>query len=166
MIIVIAVSGAWGFWKGFINQAGSIAAVIVGLLACWLLGPMVMKFVAPGGTNPVGHMSYYAIAAGTYSVIYIVAYYSVILVAKMLRLTVHALFLRPLDRIAGAILSIAKSLIMVSFLLNIYILFSPDSDLSKSSKIANGRLVETVIDLGPRIVGVLTSETENHGTEQ
>ncbi|MCM1163536.1 MAG: CvpA family protein [Muribaculaceae bacterium] len=160
MIIVIAAAAVWGFWKGFIQQAGSIAAIVVGIVACRMLGHQAVVLIMPEGPSGAGSMSYYAVVAGVYSAMYIVAYYAVLLVAKMLKLAVHTVFLGPLDRIGGAIFNIAKCLIMVSFLLNLYLVFFPKSDIRETSGIAGGKFVSMVIDLGPSLVGAVTSESE------
>lgn len=166
LLIVIALAAVWGFTKGFISQLGSLAAIVVGIIACRMLGPRAVGLIMPGGAEADSAFTYYAAVAMAYSVIYIVAYYAVLLVARMLRLAVHAVFLGPLDRIGGALFNIAKCLIMVSFLLNIYMVIFPSSRLCESSKIADGRLVTFVTGLGPKIVGAVTADKHNYGSSQ
>lgn len=159
LIVVILAAAVWGYWKGFINQIGSIAAIVIGIVACRMLGHQAVSLILAGGDEEGARsISYYAATAGIYSAIYIVSYYAVLLVAKMLKLAVTTVFLGPLDRIGGAIFNIAKCLVMVSFILNLYMLIFPQSKLIETSGIADGRLARAVFDLGPRIVGAFTSD--------
>ena len=160
LLIVVVGAGIWGFSKGFIHQIGAIAAVIVGIIACRMLGPQAVELICPPGEADAFSSKHIGAVVMAYAVLYIVAYYAVLLVAKMLKLAVHTVFLGPLDRIAGALLNIGKCLIMLSFLLNVYMAIFPDSDLQKTSKIAEGKAVAMVIGLAPRIVGAVLPNQE------
>ena len=160
LLIIVVAAGIWGFSKGFIHQIGAIAAVIIGIIACRMLGPQAVGLIYPEGEPDAYSSSYIGAVVMAYAVLYIVAYYAVILVSKMLRLAVHTVFLGPLDRIAGALLNIGKCLIMVSFLLNVYLVIFPDSGLRESSKIGDGKPLAAVIGLAPRIVGAVLPNQE------
>lgn len=41
IIVIFAVSAIMGYRKGLIGQIGSVAAIIIGILACRMFGPQV-----------------------------------------------------------------------------------------------------------------------------
>ena len=95
LIIVAVVTGAI---RGLVRQLGTLVAFIVAILAC--------RFFAPGLAQTwVSAQSEYAtlLRACVYVLVFIVAFLSVNLIAKLLHATVSALSLSPLDRVAGAI---------------------------------------------------------------
>ena len=111
ILVIFIIAAILGFRKGFIVQVGSLAAIVIGIVACRMFGSQVVELISPSqqeiaeGAN--GCPSYlYTIVS--YCVIYLVAYYAVILVVKLLKLVVHTVLLGPLDRIGGAIVSVIK----------------------------------------------------------
>ena len=102
--------------------------------------------------------------------IYLVAYYGVILLAKLLRMVSHAVFLGPLDRIAGAAFSVAKYFLLVSLLLNLYMVIFPDTPLRTKSNLCGGRVVTLTARLAPWVPDAVsplgTDDDQNLKTEQ
>ena len=62
-----------------------------------------------------------------YVLVFIVAFLSVNLIAKLLHATVSALSLSPLDRVAGAIFRAALWIVIASACLNVYFQLAPQS---------------------------------------
>lgn len=100
ILIVFAVSAVMGFRKGLITQVGSVAAIIIGIIACRMFSSQVAGMITPSGGPEVNSMSNYGASILACCIIYIVAYYCVIIVAKFLKLVTHTLLLGPLDHIA------------------------------------------------------------------
>ena len=51
-ILIIAVfiaSAVMGYRKGLIGQIGSVAAIIIGILACRMFGPQAAAMITPTG---------------------------------------------------------------------------------------------------------------------
>ena len=65
--------------------------------------------------------------ACVYVLVFIVAFLSVNLIAKLLHATVSALSLSPLDRVAGAIFRAALWIVIASACLNVYFQLAPQS---------------------------------------
>ncbi len=165
-ILIIAVfiaSAVMGYRKGLIGQIGSVAAIIIGILACRMFGPQAAAMITPTGEeNSVSHYSTTLLAYGG---VYIVAYYAVILVARMLRTVTHTLLLGPLDRIAGAAVSVIKWFMAVSVVLNLYIAIFPATDLAAKSNLDHGRPVKWIIELAPAAWGAFTQNLQaQHGS--
>ena len=105
-----------------------------------------------------------------HAAIYLVAYYGVILLAKLLRMVSHAVFLGPLDRIAGAAFSVAKYFLLVSLLLNLYMVIFPDTPLRTKSNLCGGRVVTLTARFAPWVLDAVsplgTDDDQNLKTEQ
>ena len=115
---------------------------MVAIIACRTLGQPVAEMLS--GSNPDWQAS--AVSRATVSIIanasvYLVAYYGVILIAKVMRMVSHAVLLGPLDRITGAAFAVAKYFLLVSLLLNLYIAVFPSARLSEKSHLCGGRVV-------------------------
>lgn len=156
LLIVFAAAAITGYRKGFIAQASSLAAIIVAVIACRTLGPAVTDIIMPGGEDETSPMPRYSAAAIAYCGVYLVAYYGVILVARLLKLVTHTLFLGPLDRMGGAVVSILKWGLAVSLAFNLYLAIWPDGKLLSSSTIAEGRPVEWIVGLAPKALGLIS----------
>lgn len=160
LLIIVGVAGVWGYWKGFIAQIGALGAVVAGIIACRLLGPLLVASLMPEASGVHETATYYGTVAVVYALIYLVAYYGVILVARLLRLAVKAVFLGPLDRIGGALFNIAKILILVSFLLNAAVALCPSFDPCARSAIGSGKPLQKIMDIAPAIVGALVPQQD------
>lgn len=157
ILVASALAAAWGFYKGIISQAGAIAAIVVGVIACRTLGAPAIEIVFPDIDNQASSLNYYGARMVVYAVIYFVAYYAVVLVAKMLKLAVHSVFLGPIDRMAGALFGVLKILIVLSFLFNAFEFFKPGAIMAQPGHVADGGLVELVLAIAPAMVGALSN---------
>jgi len=155
IIGILAVAALWGYHKGLVAQIGAIAAIIVGIVACRMLGPDAVAMVCPEGSDDISPMRYYGITILVYAVIYFVAYYGVILVSRLLRLALKTVLLGPLDHIGGAAFNIAKFVLVISFLLNLYLFLRPDANLCNESQVMGGKMIEKIISVAPAVVGVV-----------
>lgn len=138
LLIIFIAAAVTGFRKGFIAQVGSLAAIVVAVIACRALGPTATGWVMPDGPDAEtgSSMSRIIASALAYSGVYLVAYYAVILVVRLLKMVTHTLFLGPLDRIGGAAVNIIKWGLAVSLVLNLYLALWPDGKMLRSSTIA------------------------------
>lgn len=152
-LVILGIAAVWGYAKGFISQLGGLAAIIIGVIACRMLGPQAVDLMAPPPATG-DSLNRWGIVIMVYAVIYLVGYYGVILVAKLLKLAVHTVFLGPLDRIGGALFNVAKVLIVVSFALNIYVSLS-GKEVKATGSIFDGKGLEYVMAIAPKIVGAV-----------
>ena len=166
MVALGVAGGVMGVRKGLMGQLGSVAGVIIGVVACRLFGPQVTDMIMPAGQGPeVNSMSKYAYSILAYAGVYIVAYYAVILVARLLRTVTHTLLLGPLDRMAGAVVSIVKWLLALSVALNLYAIIVSGSDLGSRSRLGK-ETVQFIMEIAPAAWGAFTQNFQEaqHGS--
>lgn len=166
LLIIFIATAVTGFRKGFIAQVGSLAAIVVAVIACRALGPTATGWVMPDGPDAEAgsSMSRIIASAMAYSGVYLVAYYAVILVVRLLKMVTHTLFLGPLDRIGGAAVNIIKWGLAVSLVLNLYLALWPDGKMLRSSTIAGGKPIEWVVALAPKALGILNHPSAPEST--
>lgn len=124
-VIVVAVAGAaLGFRRGLIAQAGQIIALMGGIMACRVLGPRAVELLSPEIPAPV------ADTALAYALLFIAAYFIILLVARLIRGVISAVHLGVLDRLAGAVFKAFVWLLLLSVLLNVWAALIPGSDLT------------------------------------
>ena len=160
-IVILAVfAGAviTGYRKGFIAQAGSLAAIVVAIVACRLLGPAVTDFILANHEGEISSVQRYCTSALAYCGVYIVAYYAVILVVKLLKLIVHTMLLGPLDSIGGALVSLLKWFMALSIAANLSIALSPNGNWLTTSTLGSGRPVHWVVKLAPNVLGIVSEQ--------
>lgn len=157
ILLLIFIVSAWlGFRKGIITQLGSVAAIVIAIIACRMFGGTVGELLF--GSHPEwenSSLSRYGVSIVANCLIYVVVYYAVIIVAKLLRTVSHAILLGPVDRIAGAAFSIAKYGLLVSLLLNLYVVLFPNTTLLSRSRLGEGKAVELVIGFAPWLLDTL-----------
>ncbi len=156
ILLLIFILTAWlGFRKGIITQIGSVAAIIIAIIACRMFGTTVEDILFGQRPEWDSGFSKYAVSIISNAVIYMVAYYAVILVSRLLHTLTHVVLLAPLDHIAGAAFSVAKYGLLVSLLLNLYIVVFPQTSLLAQSRLADGKAVEAVIGFAPWVLDAI-----------
>lgn len=169
ILLLIFIVAAWlGFRKGFITQLGSVAAIVVAIIACRMFGTTVEQafFNHHPDWQTGSSISHYAVSILANGLIYIVVYYAVILVSRLLHRVSHVVLLGPLDHMAGAAFSVAKYGLLVSLLLNLYIVFFPATDLVAKSRIAKGRAVEVVIGFAPWVLDTISHADDTNEADK
>lgn len=150
LLIVVVVGGFMGFSKGCVAQLGSIAALIAGVIAARLLGPTVVDYISDGS-------SIFDTVAG-YALAFAVAYLAVFVISRILKLTINSLCLGIVDRLAGAAFKIFEWGLVLSLLLNVYLIsIGDDAELCNPSKPWR----KVVVDLAPTTLGYLTNLHNN-----
>ncbi|MCM1310929.1 MAG: CvpA family protein [Bacteroides sp.] len=111
---------AYGAWKGFIPQLGSVAAFLLGFLGSKLIAPSIASQLE----IPV---------MLCYIVMFAIIFILTIMLCKVLHLTVKMLLLGPVDRLLGAIIGAAKWLLLTSLLINLFLLCAPSTSAFSAS---------------------------------
>ncbi len=161
LILIFILSALLGFRKGIITQLGSVAAIVIAIIACRMLGAQVTDLMFGPPDPSQSSLSHYAHSIIANGVIYIVVYYGVVLVAKLLRMVTHAVLLGPLDRIAGAAFSVAKYFLLVSLLINLYVVCFPNTTLLSKSRLAGGQAVDLVVGFAPWLLDTVSPIEED-----
>ncbi|MGM9859169.1 MAG: CvpA family protein [Muribaculaceae bacterium] len=144
IFVLIAVAAVVGFVRGIVSQVGSIAAIIVGILAARIIGGAVVS----GSSEPVT-------AFAIYGIIFLVAYLVTWLLARMIRSAVKALHLGIIDRLTGAVFSVFKWTFILSIVLNIYMFIGGES--ARSMRDSDHTMRCMVIDLSPTFLGAISA---------
>ncbi|MCM1076062.1 MAG: CvpA family protein [Bacteroides sp.] len=169
ILLIVFIFAAWsGFRKGFITQLGSVAAIIVAIIACRMLGATVEQafFDHHPDWQTGSSLSHYSVSILANCIIYIVVYYAVILIARVLHKVSHVVLLAPLDHIAGAIFSVAKWGLLVSLLLNLYIVLFPAQGPAAGSHIAGGKAAEAIVKFAPWVLDTVShTDDGDDGTD-
>lgn len=161
IVILIVFAGAVivGLRKGLIAQLGSVAAVIIGILACRLWGDDAARIAAsliPELTSNGDTATYAASVVGNVT-LFVIVYLSVKLLASLVRNVTHALMLGIVDRILGVLFCLFKWFLVLSIVFNLWDAIFPSSGLLTSSKLGNGLAVRTVMGFAPKVFGAVTA---------
>lgn len=148
IIILAAIVGAM---KGFVNQAGTIAGVILGILACRFFGGAAADFIVTPGTE---HEALYRTL--TYALVFVAVVVVVKLVAGLFTKVISAMHIRIIDRVAGAVFSAAIWALGMSVALNVYLSAAP-ADRGEFNK-RDKPWRSAVVGFAPQIMGYLTTE--------
>ncbi len=150
LIVITALALITGGMKGFVRQAGSIAGLVCGVLACRFFGETVADIIA-------GHEGEYAaiLRVICYAIVFIAVYVGISLLARLAGSILSAVKLRFLDRLAGAVFRALLWLLFVSLALNIYLSVCPDD----KSKFYNNRPWRSfVTKLAPTALGYIVNQ--------
>ena len=148
---IILVAAIFGAMKGFIHQAGTICGIICGIVTCRIFGPaLVARLVDPSGA----HAETYRVAL--YILLFIVVLLVVRLLAGMIVKLFSTLHIRLIDRIAGAVFSVAIWLLLASIAVNVYLLAVPADRVYFSTPDKPWRT--TVASFAPGVMGYMATE--------
>lgn len=142
VIVLMALGGiAVGWKRGIVRCLGGVAGIVLGIVACHLLGK--------GQSVAVNVL------------IFAAAYIIVVLCSRGLSKLVHALFLGPFDRLLGAAFVAFEYLVGLSVLLNLYVWArslagTPDAALAADS------WGQRVLELMPWLTGCLSTLNAQH----
>ncbi len=157
LLIVFVVSVAYGFKKGIIVQAGSLGGIIFGVLLCRLAGPWLTGVIAGGGAGWEAAQPTYVDSILAKIILFIAGYLSVKAVAHFCKQLSHAMALGALDRLGGALFSLFQWMLVLSILLNMWIVIKPQTDFNAMSTLGNGHAIEAVVGLAPALMGWMTN---------
>lgn len=151
LLLIFAVAGLYavitGFMKGLLSQIGQIAGLIIGILASRAFTPSVLSMlISDADAEPASMFT----TVLCYILVYLVAYFSVVLLAKVLKLVVKAACLGILDRLGGALFKLAKWFLIISLAYNLlasaYPAMAPDKNASAIEKTVYG-IAPAVLDM-------------------
>ncbi len=153
ILIVLALGAAViGYRRGAIRQAASIGGILVALFAVRMAGDKSSAAVAGMiGQSPADYASR-IIGCG---LLFVAVWVGCWLLGRMLRLSVRAVMLGTVDSVAGSLFLIFKWGLVVSLLLNLWRVVSPDSGIFVSSRLMGGRIFAAVMDMAPAVMGFL-----------
>ncbi|MBD5183197.1 MAG: CvpA family protein [Bacteroidales bacterium] len=148
LLVILLAAAVMGCIKGFCAQIGSIAGVVIGIIMCRIFGDNV-KVLLFGPQSGMG----YTIAA--YAILFVVVYLLCFIVARLFSSTLSALHLGIINRVAGGVFSVLVWAIILSIVINIYLVIEPGDKGFFLNK--NKPWRPTVTMLAPNLLGYLTN---------
>lgn len=137
VIIIVMLGGlAVGFSKGITRSLSSIAALIVAVLACRTIG---------SGQS-----------VQTNILIFAIAYAVVMVLGSALHRLIKMTFLKPLDRLLGAVYVAGEYMVGLSLIMNLWIWLRSMTGTPETAWIGDV-WAQKVIDLGPWLMGCLST---------
>lgn len=159
IIIIVVFIGAviYGYWKGVIVQIGSLAGILLGILACRLFGPWLADLLGGAtGESQSLDMSYVnGVVANV--ILFILGFICAKLVARIIKTVTTAVKLSLVDKLLGVIFCLFEWFLILSILLNVWQVLRPGTNIIASSTLGNGRAARAVIDLAPAVLGTETA---------
>lgn len=153
ILVVVLVAAFLGFQRGILAQAGSIIAVLAGIVAARIFGPKLSVFFADGDVpGLVEQVSGYGVA-------FILAYLLVWIVARMARSAFRAVKLGIVDKLAGAVFKIAEWVLILSLVLNFYLIITGGAD---SLRHPRKPWRAAVVDFAPQVLGYMVDMAQNN----
>ena len=86
-------------------------------------------------------------------ILFIAGFLGVKAVAHFFKSVTHALALGGLDRVAGALFSLFEWMLVLSLLLNLWLVIKPQTDIHALSTLGNGHAIEAIVNLAPKLLG-------------
>lgn len=155
LVIVFVAAIIYGLYKGLIAQLGSLGGIILGVIACHIWGDDAVRIVGevlPEMTSGAQTAGYVNSVIGNV-LLFLLVYMLTVLIAKLLRNITSALSLGWIDRLLGSVFGLVKWFLILSLILNLWEAVLPEYSLVKSSQLAGGVAIRTVLDLAPTLFG-------------
>lgn len=157
LIIVLAIVAiVMGFRSGLLRQAGRLLGVIAGIIACRIFAQDVAIWMGADKGSPYDSADVSMLTTVVaYVVVFIVAYVAMSLLGSLLKRIVSATGLGPVDRVCGAVFNLAEYALVLSLVLNLWIVVFPDSSL-RHDRVATYRLGSTglsLLNFAPKVLG-------------
>lgn len=149
LIIFAAIAIVWGAIVGLIRQLGSIAGIVLGILACRLFGQDAAYWLASMAESGSSRALLTVLA---YVVVFLVAYLCAWAVARLVKVAAKKMQLGVLDRLCGAVFKLFLFMFCLSLAMNLWAAIAPD--LSPTGKWAH-----RVEKVAPRILGSVTAKS-------
>jgi len=145
LLLLLLLFGLRGFWRGFLREALGLAGVVLaGVLVIGQSDRIATLLTAHGGFAPLTARLVSAVGLA------LVVFIAVRLVGGLVARLTAALFLRPLDRVAGIGLGAAEGAALLGLALAAALRMAPTSDLS--SRINASQVARPLLQLADRIV--------------
>jgi membrane protein required for colicin V production len=145
LLLLLVLFALRGFWRGFLREALGLAGLILaGVLVVGWSEPIAGVLSGRGGLSPL--TARLVSAVGLALVVFLAVR---ILAATVARVT-SALFLRPIDRVAGIGLGLAEGSALLGLALAAVLRVAPTSPLGHT--IGTSRVARPLLEVASRIV--------------
>ncbi|MDE6277004.1 MAG: CvpA family protein [Muribaculaceae bacterium] len=150
LIIIVAIAAIIrGYAAGLISRIGSLAAIILAIVASRLFGPAVYErwgaSVAPDHSTLVLIVSY--------AIVFAICYFGIRFAARLVRGAIRTIRLGIIDSLCGALFSLFEWMIAISIAMNLYAALAPSgADIFTGS----GHFIRALVyNLAPAVIGYI-----------
>lgn len=154
ILVTLGIGLYVGYSRGVIRQLGSLAGMLIGLVACQLFGDAATQLTASiMGVNETIIPTREWIAASVIGnvVLFVVVWWGVSLCGHLLHGLVNAVHLGVVNAFIGSLFMGLQILIVASLLINLWLVKDPSSTIVSSG----GPVVKIVAGLGPKLLGMV-----------
>jgi len=145
LLLLLALFALRGFWRGFLREALGLAGlVIAGLLLVRWAEPLASLLVSRAGFGLLAARLVSAVGLA------LAVFLAVRLIGLLIARLTAALFLRPIDRVAGIGLGLAEGVAVLGLGLAAVLRMAPTSPWSHS--IEGSRVAQPLLHVAERIV--------------
>lgn len=130
--VVLLYAAISGYIKGLLAQIGQIAGLIIGILAARALAPTVLQMLIEDADAEPASVFTTVIC---YIFVFLAAYFSVVLIARVLKIVVRIVLLGFVDRLGGAIFKMIKWALILSLAYNLVAAISPQTAPDKDANL-------------------------------
>lgn len=178
ILALIVVAGAViGYRKGLIGQLATIVSFVLGIGSCMLFGDsakdMLLAMNPDAAKWPLSGVTVHVVAV---TVLFLVVALTVRVIGFFVKKVTKAVHLGLIDRIGGVVMCVFKWTFVLSVLLNLWLVISPNSDVFTTEHALNNKPFEVALDLMPAVLGnevmpsdslsvVKNVDTDERGTE-
>lgn len=154
IILVLLVGAVTGFLRGIISQAASIIGFVLGIITCLSFGgqatALLLTVIPSASQWPLSEFTAAAVAQGTLFML-------VMLTCRVIALSVKGLARKArlgfADRMGGSALGAFKSMMILSLLLNLWLVISPTSSAFTGQHMLGNLPVVATLNLAPSVFG-------------
>lgn len=151
ILLVIAAGIITGILSGFARQIASLAAIFIGVVVTRAFGTEFTGIVT-AAVPELASRDGVAASVIAHIVLFCFVYLSVRLLGYLLKSIISSLRLGFFDKIGGMIFCPFKYLLVLSIVLNIWLVISPGSPLVSTSKLLDGKVCEFTVNLLPKLL--------------
>jgi membrane protein required for colicin V production len=145
LLLLLLLFGLRGFWRGFLREALGLAGVVLaGVLVIGQSDRIAGALTTHGGFTPLTARLVAAVGLA------LVVFVGVRLIGGLVARLTAALFLRPLDRVAGVGLGLAEGAALLGLALAAVLRVAPTSDVS--TRINASQVARPLLRVADRIV--------------
>lgn len=146
LIVAMCVALVWGGFSGFFRQIGSLAGLVLGIVACRMFAPRVASALGPESLSTT---------VMAYALVFIVVFFACKLVAYACRGVLRTLHVGFADRLCGAALRAVLWLFAISLALNVWEVVAPGTG-------PEGSTAAKVEAFAPWAVGQAQAQMDKH----
>lgn len=127
VLIICIVAFLRGLKTGLVMQVASLVGIVLGAIFAGKIAEFIYPYL-----EGISENTEYIVAPASYLIGFILILVLVNILGRMLHHLVHAIFLGAINRVIGAVFSVAKWILIISILLNLTVQFDRNKTIIKA----------------------------------